>query len=316
VYNSAVHNCIGFSTAGKREGLTNAGSSLFSHVKRLAKALRPPMLFLENVGAILCNKDIVEIVRALRALGYDMWWVVLPAYSVGAPQKRSRWFCLCVQRGTTKIALKPTEPYSRHNWASESVPRMIPKSSSEQRRRMRAMGNSVVPDCVRAAFLSLFTGDRIPVPTLLKQSTKGGPTLTLNPPAPLGPAGDSTTFAMVASPGPWQRIAPPPGLLPRPKLGLTLLPSAYTAPKGYEGPEATSGLVTKPRVIDMWSTPRVGNGASGCRVLTERGAKGCLGTQLRFEKSTPTSQRTGVTNPDFAEWMMGFPRGWTALPQK
>ena len=305
--------CPGFSSSGLRQGLEHPGSSLFRHVKRLAKTIRPPLMFLENVEGILGNDDIHAIVASFDELGYDMWWVVMPAYTVGAPQKRARWFCLAVRRGVdrSKIVVTPsTATFSRHGWSSEPAKRMIPKRTVDQRRRMRMLGNSVVPECVRAAFLSLFTGCQTPVPHLLKSPGR----LALTPPRCDGPVrkSDSHACACVVSPSKeWMRIPRPPGLLGVPELGLVVDPKAYVPSQPQNNKMATSGFVTKPRALKLWSTPRAGNGAYPCHVLTERGVRGCLGTQLRFEKGTPADQRHGATNPQWVEWLMGFPKDWT-----
>lgn len=312
VENMAVHNCIGFSSSGNREGLDQPGSALFREVMRLANALKPPLMFFENVDAILSNADITTIVDAIRRLDYDMYWVVMPAYTVGAPQKRGRWFCLCVRRGAPSITIAPSEAYTRFSWkTSEPTVRMVPAATPDVRRRMRMLGNSVVPDCVRAAFLSLFTGCTRPVPDLLRKSTKGGPKLTLTPPVPQGPAtGDHKKYACVVGKLGVQRIPRPPGLLGPPALKLVLDPKAYraTAPPSKD---LTSGLIKKPKPISMWSTIRAGNGAYAMNYLTNRGSHD-LASQIRFEKGTPSSQRGGVTNPEFGEWLMGYPRGWTS----
>ena len=319
VCNCAVHNCIGFSTVGKHDGLENEQSSLFAHVVRLARTLQPPILFLENVAAILGNKDYDHIVKQLTKANYDMYWVVLPAFAVGAPQKRLRWFCLCIRRGVTSMRIRPSESYSRHMWTSEPGPRLIPRTTleatTERRRRLKQLGNSVVPDCVRAAFLTLWTGCTVPLMTLLKQSSKGGPVLTLSPPkalgplGPLGPLGDSKAYGRVVG-GVWSSIPKPPGMLGRPKLGLTLMPGVYKAAKGVRTSDPTSGIMKVPVSIDMWATPRAGNGSVASHFLTKRGLTD-LATQLRFEKGTPAQVRKGVTNADWTDWLMGFPRGWT-----
>jgi hypothetical protein len=100
---------------------------------------------------------------------------------------------------------------------------------------------------------------------------------------------------------------------PRPDHGLVLHPGNYT-PLPYKVPKTsgTSGYVTGAHHLPMWSTPRAVNGAKAMYVLTKRGARD-LGTQIRFEQSTPPAQRLGgATNPEWAEWLMGFPRGWTS----
>lgn len=311
VENVAVHNCIGFSSSGKREGLDQVGSRLFYHVMRLARDLRPPLMFFENVDAILGNDDIHKIVRAIRKLDYAMYWVVMPAWSVGAPQKRGRWFCLCVRRGVTGVQVRPSEPFVRFNWKSEPAVRMVPRDSPDVVRRMRMLGNGVVPDCVRAAFLSLFTGCRVPIPRLFSLSSRGSPPMTLSPPQPLGPLlpTHSKAYACVVD-GTWQRIAEPPGMLPRPQLKLVLDPNAFKSKKPISK-DATSGFIKKPKPITLWSTIRANNGAFAMNVLTNRGSHD-LGSQLRFERRTPASQRKGVTNPKFGEWLMGLPQGWTS----
>jgi site-specific DNA-cytosine methylase len=303
--------CIGFSTSGKREGLDQVGSRLFYHVMRLAKDIRPPFMFFENVDAILGNSDITKIVSSIRKLGYDMYWVVLPAFTVGSPQKRGRWFCLCVRRGVAGVEIVPSEHYARHSWKKEPSVRMVPPTTPGVRRRMRMLGNGVVPDCVRAAFLSLWTGCVEPVPRLLAASTKGSRALKLSPPAPQGKLTDPKhkAFASVVN-GVMHRIHEPPGLLPAPQLPLVLDPRAYRTTKA-PNPNATSGLITKPKPITMWSTIRAGNGAYAMNVLTNRGSHD-LASQLRFERRTPASQRGGVTNPEWGEWLQGLPRGWTA----
>lgn len=303
--------CIGFSSSGKREGLDQVGSRLFYHVMRLAKDVRPPLMFFENVDAILGNDDIKKIVRSIRKLGYSMYWVVMPAYTVGAPQKRGRWFCLCVRNGVTGVTIKPSETYTRFNWKSEPGVRMVPRDFPNVVRRMRMLGNGVVPDCVRAAFLSLFTGCKVPVPRLFQLSSRGSPPLVLSPPEPLGPllTSHSKAFACVVG-NSTQRIAAPPGLLPPPRLDLVLDPGAYKSSKPVSK-EATSGFIKKPKPITLWSTIRANNGAFGMNVLTNRGSHD-LGSQLRFERRTKVTERKGVTNPVWGEWLMGLPKDWTA----
>lgn len=321
VSNSAVHNCVGFSNAGEKQGLKNEQSSLFSHIIRLTKTLRPPFLFLENVGAIVNSSDFTQIVTSITKTGYDMYWVVMPAYTVGAPQNRSRWFCLCVRRGVTGVRIKPTETYVRHSWSIEGgIPRLVPRTpmpeTMDRRRRIRHMGNSVVPDCVRAAFLELFTGCVTPISTLLKQSSKGSQGFqgfVLNVPKSVGPLGpECRKYGSVVG-SVWHAIPKPPGLLAKPDLGLVLVPSAYKPSKGINVHDPTSGVHTKPVNLVVWATPRVSNGAVPAHALTHRGLTD-LATQLRFEKGTPMSQRPGLTNAEWTEWLMGFPKGWTRHP--
>lgn len=295
--------CIGFSSSGKREGLDQPDSRLFLHVMRLARELRPPLMFFENVDAIL--NDMKRVVKPIHAMGYDMYWVVLPAYAVGAPQKRKRWFCLAVRDGMRGFSVRPNGSFSRFNWKSEPHVRMVPDATLTVRARNRMMGNGVVPDCVRAAFLSLWTGCTVPIPKLLSTTSP----LQLTLPKTSVPLRTKKYACVLRGSGRWLAIPEPPGMLPRPRLNLLLDPRAFTSKKPVSD-TATSGFMRKAVRIDMWSTPRAGNATYAMNVLTKRGMRD-LGSQLRFEKRTPAAQRRGVTNPEFSEWLMGFPRAWT-----
>lgn len=86
--------CQDLSTAGKRAGLGHGTrSGLYREVLRIADALRPPYLFLENVAAIL-GQGVDQVIGDLAALGYDARWCTLRASDVGAPHQRDRWWCL------------------------------------------------------------------------------------------------------------------------------------------------------------------------------------------------------------------------------
>lgn len=60
----------------------------------------------------------------------------------------------------------------------------------------------------------------------------------------------------------------------------------------------------------LWSTPRKGM-THTANILTERTSHD-LPSQLKFEKHTPDHLRPGIVNPEYVEWMMGYPRNWTS----
>jgi len=74
--------CQDLSVAGRRAGLDGARSGLFFEIVRLADALRPRWLVLENVPGLLSSnsgRDMGAIVGALVDLGYGVGWRVLDA---------------------------------------------------------------------------------------------------------------------------------------------------------------------------------------------------------------------------------------------
>ena len=87
--------CQDLSVAGKRAGLAGGRSGLFWEIVRLARALRPAWLVLENVPGLLsseCGRDMATVVGALNDLGYLGAWRVLDAQWFGVAQRRRRVF--------------------------------------------------------------------------------------------------------------------------------------------------------------------------------------------------------------------------------
>ncbi|KUL31469.1 DNA methyltransferase [Actinoplanes awajinensis subsp. mycoplanecinus] len=89
--------CHDISNAGKRAGITGAHSSLWTAVADAVRAFLPPLVFVENVAALLRRG--FDVVHAdLAAIGYDTRWVCLRACDVGAAHRRDRLFLLAVRR--------------------------------------------------------------------------------------------------------------------------------------------------------------------------------------------------------------------------
>lgn len=86
--------CQDLSYAGKGAGITEGTrSGLWYAVADVVGVLRPRLLVLENVAAIVGRRPGLDVVLgSLAALGFDAWWVCLRAADVGAPHGRDRWF--------------------------------------------------------------------------------------------------------------------------------------------------------------------------------------------------------------------------------
>lgn len=89
--------CQDISIAGRGAGLEGKRSGLFFEIVRLAKEIKPRLLFLENVPAITTRGGL-RVVREIASLGYDCRWCVISASSVGALHRRERWFLLSNSR--------------------------------------------------------------------------------------------------------------------------------------------------------------------------------------------------------------------------
>jgi hypothetical protein len=165
--------------------------------------------------------------------------------------------------------------------------------------RCAFLGNSVIPDVVRFAFLYLWTGSR-DVDVLQRTSWD------FSLPTPVGPKENPAHGTLVD--GQMMALAPP--VLPElsPDRRVLLDPGAYDYPSSRRQVHTLPKL-TKPLYITTWATPRHGN-VSPSRILTRR-TRIDLPTQLRYAATTPDDVRGGIPNPQFLEWLMGFPLDWT-----
>lgn len=81
--------CQDLSVAGRGAGLDGARSGLFFDYMRVIRALRPRVVIMENVTALLA-RGLGRVLGELAACGYDAEWDCIPASAVGAPHQRDR----------------------------------------------------------------------------------------------------------------------------------------------------------------------------------------------------------------------------------
>jgi DNA (cytosine-5)-methyltransferase 1 len=85
--------CQDISSAGKRAGIEGSRSGVWRHVAHAVRDLRPRLVLLENVSALLV-RGIDVVLADLAALGYVGSWRCIRASDVGAPHRRERVFIL------------------------------------------------------------------------------------------------------------------------------------------------------------------------------------------------------------------------------
>jgi len=86
--------CQPHSQAGKRRGADDS-RDLWSATRRFVRALRPALVFIENVPGILASGGALDILRDLEALGYRVAApCLMSAEDVGASHRRERVFIL------------------------------------------------------------------------------------------------------------------------------------------------------------------------------------------------------------------------------
>ncbi|MEU5673630.1 DNA (cytosine-5-)-methyltransferase [Micromonospora sp. NPDC047753] len=101
--------CQDISNAGKRAGISGEHSSLWTSVADAIRVLRPPLVFVENVAALLRRG--LDVVHAdLAALGYDTSWLCLRAADIGAAHRRDRLFLLATPAASGGDAADTAHP--------------------------------------------------------------------------------------------------------------------------------------------------------------------------------------------------------------
>jgi DNA (cytosine-5)-methyltransferase 1 len=83
--------CQPFSVAGKKKGIHDH-RALWPYVARAVRTLRPRIVVLENVPAVLTAGEFDRVANDLAACGYDFAWTCFRASDVGAPHRRERIF--------------------------------------------------------------------------------------------------------------------------------------------------------------------------------------------------------------------------------
>ena len=90
--------CQDISYAGQGAGLDGERSGLFFEAVRVVRELRPRIVVLENVAALL-TRGLDRVLGTLAEIGYDAEWHCIPAAAVGAPHIRDRVFVIAYAVG-------------------------------------------------------------------------------------------------------------------------------------------------------------------------------------------------------------------------
>lgn len=311
--------CIGVSSCGKREGFKNEQTGLFSEVIRLTRGIQPKFVFLENVKPIASfdkASGVKHVVRSLAPLGYELRWLIVSAYDVGAPQMRNRWFCLCVRKDVLASGFRLTQaPVKPFNWrAGQPAHRMAKSLTPLQRHFNRACGNGVCPDAVRTAFVLAFEGFKEQAADPSKLFAKRTLTLGQVEAVPHKGGDDYAKACVCSSAAAIKDAATQPTFPARARVDLTVANKYYKPPRGTEL-QNNLPAVRKPQHATLWPTPRAGNAVHAANVLTERCMRD-IGTMLRFERSTKDSERSGLVAPEFLAWLMGYSQAWCKAATK
>jgi len=154
--------CQDISTAGKGAGLDGERSGLWYEFARLIGELRPRVVFVENVAALL-NNGMGRVCASLSELGYDAEWRCIRASDIGAPHIRDRVWIVAYPQGERMEghrAIGKQEPQAQarapifgrygprsgaKNWPPEPGVGRVANGVSNRAHRLKGLGNAVVP---------------------------------------------------------------------------------------------------------------------------------------------------------------------------
>ena len=163
--------CQDLSSLGLRKGLHGSKSKLVFEVIRLIdEAKTIDAVFLENVANIL-NLGGSKIIKALVDRGFQVRFGIFTAEEVGAPHRRSRWYCLAVRKHTMRFPLlKPSVfPFAEQ---LQKVPRLTARDEYDllNRRRISMLGNAILP-CVASFAWQCLVNPQSPITKVTKLSS-------------------------------------------------------------------------------------------------------------------------------------------------
>ena len=157
--------CQGVSNAGHHAGLLDERSGLWSEFARIIRTLRPSVVFVENVAALLA-RGLGDVLGDLAALGFDAEWDVFSCSDIGAGHERRRIFILAHTHGLdgkARMGLghERQEPLLPGNQEALCEVRLAPRcpvpslADGLPRKLARLPGNAVDPRVAALAWRTL-----------------------------------------------------------------------------------------------------------------------------------------------------------------
>jgi hypothetical protein len=284
--------CVGFSDFGRKEGLGDARSGLFRDAMKVVTALRPKLVFFENVHRIVNSnrgRDFKVIMDALHEAGYDCRWTTCKASDVGIPMKRKRWFCLCIRRGVDDVSAIKVETDSRKS-VRRPMPKLLENRAPDYAERYSLLGNSIVPAVARFAFERLISGEvGVPsrIPTLHGFCVNG-----------------KVRWVKVKS-------------APEPPYEIILDPRHYAPAYTPKNIPNRATPVESPVAIRSWPTPRATaprhSNSLSVRNIRDLPTAALFASKVQGVRQ-PRAIQGNTVNPVFVEWLMGFPKNHTKNP--
>lgn len=294
---------------GEKKGILGERTGLFVHIIRIVKDLPSvKYVFLENVANIF-NLGLEHVLTSLEKLGFSCAYGIFQANEneVGSLHARRRCFILAYRNITTnRTGMLRCHGDIQRPWRREPSVRdrlILRKHKTDKQIHMgryAMLGNSVVPQCVAHAWNVLVTylSSNNTEFTFQQHHTQSSDKLFGK--VFIRTKGKTQTFFRTIK----LRIRSHPILLPDGAIRM-----AWATPqRSFVNPYFSKS-----------SEDKIKNGCRGTKCV--RGFTNLI-NQLFFDKETmqtfnhipPRGLYTYYdANPQFLEWLMGYPRDWTRL---
>jgi site-specific DNA-cytosine methylase len=265
-------------------------------VTTVADELSVTGLVLEN-SPLIVTRGLDVVLRRLRSSGFRVAWGIFAAADVGAPHKRARWICVAVRdahRGAATALLTalarltpPPDAWAKGEATPRIVPRTVARGNGDTNARGALLGNSVVPQCVRHA-----------ASTLARALLQGGDAVASSGKV-LAPALRARRPVTVVMRVPRGSLIPPHNQASYHRNSWST-PTAEGWQQSRVGSDRVTRLLTN---MIMYDTATVAYARAHHDALPP--------PRTRFSPNQMLFKRW-IVNPRFVEWLMGYPRDWTA----
>ena len=152
--------CQDISYAGLGAGLDGERSGLFFEAIRVVRQLKPKVLVLENVAALL-TLGLDRVLGTLAEIGFDAEWHCIPAAYFGTHFRRDRVFIIASSSITSGVRRQRLRAVKTRAWSKQQFARLVERElqicvpAGQMQRvsdgipnrvdRLRGLGNAVVP---------------------------------------------------------------------------------------------------------------------------------------------------------------------------
>jgi DNA (cytosine-5)-methyltransferase 1 len=146
--------CTDISEAGLGAGIDGEQSGLWREYARLIGEIRPKIVIVENVSALL-SRGMDRVLGDLAALGYDAEWHCIQASDVGAKHIRDRVWIVGFMADAARewrlqcwgeqLAQDRETQRKIREWFDQSEPVRVAHGVPDRTHRIKALGNAVVP---------------------------------------------------------------------------------------------------------------------------------------------------------------------------